>query len=238
MGNPTASPWQRPAPRLSSGSVELREIDVTDAEGLFPIVTAEAVRRFYSPPPKTPAEFRRFIDWTRQRHTQGDHVCFTVGTKSGGAPCGLFQLRRREGGFHVAEWGFCLTPSLWSTGIFVECATLVLDYAFDTLQLHRLEARVVVENVRATGALAKLGAVPEGILRQSFFSDGRYQDETLWAVLRQDWMRRRESLLAGRLAERGPHSSPERWVTAFRDLRFKMELPDDQDSSSTDVVVH
>ena len=52
---------------------------------------------------------------------------------------------------------------------------------------HRLEARVPLHNGRANGALRKLGAVQEGILRQSIRRGDEYVDQVLWSILKEDW---------------------------------------------------
>ena len=61
------------------------------------------------------------------------------------------------------------------------------SFAFGTLGTHRLEARVLLQNGRANGALRKLGAVQEGILRRSVRSAGEYCDQVLWSLLKEDW---------------------------------------------------
>jgi len=55
------------------------------------------------------------------------------------------------------------------------------------LGVSRLEARVSVHNGRGNGALRKVGAVQEGILRRSFLRNGQYHDQTLWTILDEDW---------------------------------------------------
>ena len=55
------------------------------------------------------------------------------------------------------------------------------------LQQHRLEARAAVKNGRGNGALRKMGAVQEGLLRKSFLKDGEYHDQALWTILDEDW---------------------------------------------------
>ena len=72
----------------------------------------------------------------------------------------------------------------------------MLGFAFETLGVHRLEARAAVRNGRGNGALRKLGAVPEGDLRQSFLRDGQYTDQILWAILDSDWQRARDHTTA------------------------------------------
>jgi RimJ/RimL family protein N-acetyltransferase len=53
--------------------------------------------------------------------------------------------------------------------------------------VHRLEARAAVRNGRGNGALKKIGAVQEGLLRKSFLKDGEYLDQALWTLLDEDW---------------------------------------------------
>ena len=75
----------------------------------------------------------------------------------------------------------------WGTGIFVEAARLVLDFAFDVIGTERLEARAAVANGRGNGALRKIGAVQEGLLRRSFLRNGQHHDQVLWGILADDW---------------------------------------------------
>ena len=74
--------------------------------------------------------------------------------------------------------------------MFQEGAELVLEFAFDTLGVHRLEARAAVQNGRGNGALQKLGAVQEGVLRKSFVQNGEYLDQVLYAILERRLARR------------------------------------------------
>jgi ribosomal-protein-serine acetyltransferase len=75
--------------------------------------------------------------------------------------------------------------------VFQEGAELALDFAFETLGAHRLEARAAIKNGRGNGALRKLGAVQEGVLRQSFLRGGQYLDQALYAIVEDDWRARR-----------------------------------------------
>ena len=52
-----------------------------------------------------------------------------------------------------------------------------------------IEARAAVQNGRGNGALRKIGAVQEGILRKSFLRNGKHLDQALWAILDDDWYR-------------------------------------------------
>ena len=80
-----------------------------------------------------------------------------------------------------------IAPSSRGTGVFVEAARLVGSFAFNAVGAHRLESRVPLQNGRANGALRKIGAVQEGILRRSLRRGDEYLDQVLWAVLKDDW---------------------------------------------------
>ena len=69
----------------------------------------------------------------------------------------------------------------------LEAARLVGSFVFGVVGTHRLEARVSVSNGRGNGALRKLGAVQEGVLRRSLRRGGEYLDQSLWSVLQEDW---------------------------------------------------
>ena len=85
----------------------------------------------------------------------GAYACFAVTLKGYDTAIGIFQVRELEPGFATAEWGFAIGSAFWGTGVFKASADLVLEFAFDTLGVHRLEARAAVRNGRGTGALRK-----------------------------------------------------------------------------------
>ena len=62
-----------------------------------------------------------------------------------------------------------------------------MNFAFETVGVHRLEARAALRNGRGNGALRKIGAVQEGVLRKSFLKNGEYLDQMLWTILDEDW---------------------------------------------------
>jgi RimJ/RimL family protein N-acetyltransferase len=179
--------WQRGLPVLTGESVTLRELRTSDALSLFALLTTEEVSRFISPPPSTVKGFEGFIAWTLRQRTIGCYACFAVTLKGSDTAIGIFQIRETEPGFGTAEWGFAIGSPYWGTGIFKEGAQLVITFAFETIGVHRLEARAAVKNGRGNGALKKLGAVQEGILRKSFLRNGEYLDQVLWSILDEDW---------------------------------------------------
>ena len=191
-----SSDWKQGLPTLHGSQVVLRELRASDAASLFTLLTTEEVARFISPPPSTVEGFERFIAWTQRQRTAGTYACFAVTVVGFDTAIGIFQVRETEPGFQTAEWGFALGSAFWGTGVFEEGARLVLDFAFETVGVHRLEARAAVKNGRGNGALQKLGAVQECILRKSFLKNGEYLDQVLYALLDMDWRGSKSPMVA------------------------------------------
>ena len=184
----TTTDWRAGLPVLTNEGVTLRELRITDAQSLFAMLTSEEVSRFISPPPSTVEGFERFIVWTIRQRELGTYACFAVTIEGSDTAIGIFQVRELGPGFQTAEWGFAIGSPYWGTGVFQKGAELVIDFAFETVGIHRLEARAAVKNGRGNGALRKLGAVHECVLRRSFLRNGEYLDQSLWTILADDWM--------------------------------------------------
>jgi RimJ/RimL family protein N-acetyltransferase len=194
LATPTAtgtvtSDWKRGVPALEGDGFTLRELRIGDAASLLALLTSDEVTRFISPPPTTLDGFERFIQWAQNERAAGRYLCLAVVPEGYDTAVGLFQVRQLDPTFGTAEWGFALGSAFWGSGLFVAGAELVIDFAFDMMGVHRLEARAAVQNGRGNGALRKIGAVQEGVLRKSFLRGGKYLDQALWAILSDDWYR-------------------------------------------------
>jgi ribosomal-protein-alanine N-acetyltransferase len=191
----TTSDWQDGLPVLAGSTFSLRELRVEDAPSLLALLTTEEVARFISPPPTTVEGFEQFILWAQKERQAGTYACFAVVPNGMTTAVGIFQLRSLAAGFDTAEWGFVMGSQFWGSGIFAEGARLVVDFAVDVIGTHRLEARAAVANGRGNGALRKIGAVQEGVLRRSFVRNGVTHDQVLWGIVADDWRLQRLSQL-------------------------------------------
>jgi RimJ/RimL family protein N-acetyltransferase len=100
---------------------------------------------------------------------------------------GIIQVRTLGAGFDIAEWGFAIGSAFWGTGVFQAAARQVLGFAFGEVGVQRLEARSAVANGRGNGALQKMGATREGVLRKSFLPNGVYHDQVFRSICQDEW---------------------------------------------------
>jgi len=90
------------------------------------------------------------------------------------------QSRDRQAGFGILIG----EKAEWSKGYGTEATRLIVRYAFDVLNLHRVWLHVLEDNQRGTRAYEKVGFKIEGVLRQSAFREGRYLDMITMGILR------------------------------------------------------
>jgi RimJ/RimL family protein N-acetyltransferase len=184
---PSDSDWRRELPVLTSRTVTLREPTPSDLGPLFDLLSLSDATRFGIDEPATEISVLELIERTARNRAAGLGFAFAIMPAVSRTIVGLAQVRQLDFAFEAAEWEVTLAPSARGTGTFLEAARLVGSFAFGTVGAHRLEARVPLQNGRANGALRKLGAVQEGVLRRSMHRGGKYLDQVLWSVLKEDW---------------------------------------------------
>jgi ribosomal-protein-alanine N-acetyltransferase len=179
--------WRRGLPVLTDGNVTLQGLQQRDASSLLAHVRKPAVLQYVAPCPGSVEGFRRFVRWTHAERRRGRHACYGIIPAGETKPVGIIQLWPIERDFSTAEWGFVLGDEYWGTGVFVGSARLLLDFAFGTLGVTRLEARAVDANGRGNGVLLKLGATREGVLRRGFRDGAVVRDHIMWSILADEW---------------------------------------------------
>jgi RimJ/RimL family protein N-acetyltransferase len=160
-----------------------------DAETLLAHVSSPEVVRHIAAAPTSVDGFKSFIRWTHKQRRRRLHVAFGLIPAGTLEPVGLLQFWPVETDFSTAEWGFVVGRPYWGTGLFGHGARLMLDFAFDTVRVMRMEARCADVNERGNGALRKLGAIAEGTLRAACRKGDRVGDHVMWSILKTDWRR-------------------------------------------------
>lgn len=179
--------WRQDLPTLAGRSVTLRELAPQDLGPLIDLLSIADTSRFNLHEPVTDVGVRAFIDRAIRDRSTGLSFTYVVVQNATRAVVGAVQVRQLEPSFETAECEATLAPSVRGTGVFLEAARLVGSFVFGSVGAHRLEVRVLLQNGRANGALRKLGAVQEGILRRSVRRGGEYLDQVLWSLLKDDW---------------------------------------------------
>jgi len=188
-GDPSVivSTWRTELPTLAGRSVTLREPVFQDLGALAELLSLRDATRFGIDEPMSDLVVQDLIDRAARERAAGLAVTYVIMLTASRTVVGLIQVRQLDPAFEAAEWECTIAPSARGTGIFLEAARLTGSFAFGTIGAHRLEARVLLQNGRGNGALRKLGAVQEGVLRRSVRRAGEYFDQVMWSLLKEDW---------------------------------------------------
>jgi RimJ/RimL family protein N-acetyltransferase len=175
-------------PLLAGPQVHLREPRSADAERLFAYTSDPEVTRFLAfDPPRSVSDSLRFVARVEALRLSDVEYVFTIADALTDAPIGIMGLRHLDPVMGTAQIGTWVRRESWGTGVNVEAKGLLLGYAFGPLGLHRIEARIALENGRSRKAFVKLGARFEVTLHQSFRKDGVILDQGLYAILAPEW---------------------------------------------------
>jgi RimJ/RimL family protein N-acetyltransferase len=175
-------------PTLAAPRVALRWLTEADIGALYGIFSDPAVMRYWATPPMSDiAQAKKLVadihEGFRAQHLfewgvarlEDDRI---IGT------CTLFAINESQG---RGEIGFALGHQFWGRGYMKEALTALLDFAFGTLRMRRLEADVDPRNAGSLHAVERLGFRREGLLRERWKVDGELQDSVVLGLLSREW---------------------------------------------------
>ncbi|MGW4247014.1 GNAT family N-acetyltransferase [Nocardia sp. NPDC004722] len=182
-----------PGTVLRGETVELRPVDAAaDAAALFGALDHDAV---WAHIPGRPEVAEQFEDRLRQADSAEDWQMWTVRTRRpvGEVPAGeivgvtaYLDVRPRDAALEIGFTAY--SPAVWGTAANPEAKLLLLEYAFETLGVGRVQLKTDVRNHRSQQAIARLGAKYEGTLRRQFRrGDGTVRDSVLFSITVEDW---------------------------------------------------
>jgi [ribosomal protein S5]-alanine N-acetyltransferase len=179
-----------PTPTLHTARLRLRPFTDADAGALFALQSNADVLRYWDSPPWTDrARADRFIAVCREMEQEGTGARLAMDLASDGAFIGWCTLARWNPDHRSASMGYCLEQAAWGHGYATEAAHAVLQRAFDTLDLNRVQAEADTRNAASARVLEKLGFVREGTLREDCVVNGDVSDSWVYGLLRREWKR-------------------------------------------------
>jgi ribosomal-protein-alanine N-acetyltransferase len=177
-----------PTPTLPAARLRLRPFRDADADALFALHSNADVLRYWDSPPWTErSRAAAFIARCAEMAHDGSGVRLAVDRVSDGAFLGWCSLTRWDLGHRSAAIGFCYAEAAWGHGYATEAARALLQWAFDTSDLNRVQAEADTRNAASARVLEKLGFVREGTLREDCVVDGEVSDSWVYGLLRREW---------------------------------------------------
>lgn len=177
-----------PTPTLHTARLRLRAFTKADTDAIFALQSNPRVLLYWdSPPWKTRAQAERFIEVCGRIEQEGSGARLAIERAADGVFIGWCCLIQWNRDYRSAKIGYCLNEVAWHQGFATEAAGAVLQWAFDTLDLNRVQAETDTRNTASSRVLEKLGFVREGTLREDCIVDGEISDSWVYGLLGREW---------------------------------------------------
>jgi len=180
-------------PFLIGEKIYLRPLEAEDASFLCQGENDPEIREamFFALPVNLINEQQKIEQFSKSK----DAIVLTIMDRHTDTPVGQTAFFRidyisRATVFYIA----ILKKDYWSHGFGTEATQLMVDYAFQTLNFHRIQLHVCAENIPAIKVYSRIGFIREGVLRQAMFRNNNYIDFWVMGMLKQDWSAKKEKI--------------------------------------------
>ena len=177
-----------PFTSLESERLLLRRFTEADLIPFLAYLNDPLVARYQTWESYTEQQAREVIEQQKNLEpgVPGKWFTFAVESKEDGLLIGHVALKMLD--HQQAETGFTFSRAYQGKGLAFEATARVLDYVFTELGLHRVIAIADCENERSVALLRRLGMRREGHHIQNIWFKGKWGDEYLYAILREEWL--------------------------------------------------
>jgi len=175
--------------RIATDRLVLREFVTGDWPAVLAYQRDPCFLRFYPWTGRIEAEVRdfvqRFVDDQADRPRRKFQFAITL--TDGGQVIGSCGIRRKPGKDWEADIGYDLAPEQWGRGYVTEAALAIVDFGFNTLDLHRISSWCIADNAASARVLEKAGLRREGRSRENEHFKGRRWDTLFYGLLESEW---------------------------------------------------
>jgi RimJ/RimL family protein N-acetyltransferase len=175
---------------LETERLRLRPFEAGDLDALYAIYSDADVVRWLYRDAHTLDEVRALLDRKiagAVLRIEGDWLSAAVVLRAGGDVVGDVSLLWASEGHRQGELGFAFHPAHHGKGYATEASRPLLEFAFETLGLHRVVGRLEPRNAGSARVLEKLGMRREAHLVENEWVKGEWQSELVYALLAREW---------------------------------------------------
>jgi len=172
---------------LTGKRTRLREFRRTDGAAAFSIVGDDRVTKFMSFDSRSQAAAQEGIDGAIQRAKSQPRNEFYLAITQMDDDALIGTCRLALTGVKAAKLGYAVAADHWGHGFATDAVSTMLDFAFGSLDLHRVTAAIGPDNAASQAVVERLGFMREGVLRDHVFTNGAWRNSVLYSMLRDEW---------------------------------------------------
>lgn len=178
----------RDLPEIRTERLILRQMRLDDAEHMFEYAGKDFfTKHLLWDTHKSIEDSRTFLQATVNAYKKGTCADFGFELKENGKFIGSGGFMTIDSYNLSAEIGYVISDKYWNMGLATEAGSALLDFAFNTLGLHRVHARCFEGNDASEKVQQKLGMKYEGMMRDSIFKNGKFCNIKMQSILKQEW---------------------------------------------------
>lgn len=182
-----------PFPKLLTDRLILRAFVPADADALFAMRTNDRVMKYLGRDKmKDIAEANAFIQKVIKDANENKTIEWAITLKTEDKFIGKLGFWRIMTQHRRAEIGYNLIPEYFGKGLMSEAVSAVLEYGFQKMNLHSVEANLDPTNQKSAQLLIRNGFVKEGLFRESYHYDGVFMDTASYGLLKVEWSKKRQ----------------------------------------------
>ena len=176
-------------PTLETDRFILRKIKVSDYLDMYEYSKSERVTKYLLWRCHPDARYTRdYLSYVQSQYRVGEFYDWAIVDKESSKMIGTCGFAKLDTENNSAEIGYVINPDYWRRGIATECVRKVIDFGFNKLNLHRIEARYIVGNEVSRRVMEKCGMVFEGIHKSSLFVKDEYVSVGFCAITYDDYL--------------------------------------------------
>lgn len=173
-----------PFPVLKTQRLVLREVTSNDANEIFFLRSDAGLLTYLDKAPeKSVDETIAWIEMIKKNKEDNDGILWGIALKGSNIIIGSICYWRMQKQHYRAEIGYVLHPAHQGKGIMDEAMKAVLQYGFETMKLHSIEANVNPGNAASMKILERNGFVKEAYFKENYYYDGKFIDSAIYSLL-------------------------------------------------------
>lgn len=177
-----------PFPLLETERLIIRQVRRSDAKELYELCRRPETSKYAHWSPHTSLyATKSYISYLLSLKRKHQLTGFVIVEKQSGKLIGTCSYVSIDEDYKTAEIGYCILKEYWGQGFAKEAVDSLLWYGFEEINLQRIYARVLPENIQSVRVLQKCGFTFEGTLRKGFYYKGQVSNVLLYAITDEDY---------------------------------------------------
>jgi ribosomal-protein-alanine N-acetyltransferase len=180
-----------PFPNLESNRLLLRHVSTDDINEIMELRGNPETMKFIPRPLVTSPEMAlEHIDMITKKIETNEGINWAITLKGSPKLLGIIGHYRIQHENYRSEIGYMLLPEYQGQGIVSEAINMVLDFGFNVLNFHSVEAVVDPKNYVSTKVLEKNGFVKEAHFLENEYWDGKFWDSEVYSLLKRNFVKK------------------------------------------------